>query len=95
MATVGFTMDAEGDAPAVALIISAVATGACCLLIGRCRLANLVRFIPYPVTGGFVAGIGVAALVIGVALFLGDGILEFVPAVRRPCYLASLTEMLQ
>ena len=39
MATVGFTMDAEGDAlfvtTAVALIISAVATGACCLLIGR------------------------------------------------------------
>ena len=58
MATVGFTMDAEGDAlfatTAVALIISAVATGACCLLIGRFRLANLVRFIPYPVTGGFL-----------------------------------------
>ena len=46
MATVGFTMDAEDDAlfatTAVALIISAVATGARCLLIGRFRLANLV-----------------------------------------------------
>ena len=43
---------------ASALIISAVATGVCCLLIGRFRLVNLVRFIPYPVAAGFVAGIG-------------------------------------
>ena len=72
MAAIGFTMDAEGDAlfvtTAVALIISAVVTGTCCLLIGRFRLANLVRFIPYPVTGGFVAGIGGAVCLAAMSL---------------------------
>ena len=62
MALIGSTMDAEGDALFVttvgALIISAMATGACCFMIGRFRLVNLVRFTPYPVAGGFVAGIG-------------------------------------
>ena len=62
MASIGSTMDAEGDALFVttvgALIISAMATGACCFMIGRFRLVNLVRFTPYPVAGGFVAGIG-------------------------------------
>ena len=62
MATIAATMEARGEAlfitTASALIISALATGVCCLLIGRFRLANLVRFIPYPVAAGFVAGIG-------------------------------------
>ena len=63
MASVATRMDARGEAlfvtTAVALMISAVATGVCCLMIGRFRLTNLVRFIPYPVAAGFVAGIGV------------------------------------
>ena len=50
MASVATKMDARGEAlfvtTAVALMISAVATGVCCLMIGRFRLANLVRFIP-------------------------------------------------
>ena len=62
MASIGSTIDAEGDARfvtmVVALMISAMATGACCFIIGRFRLVNLVRFTPYPVAGGFVAGIG-------------------------------------
>ncbi len=62
MATVGFTMNAEGETlfvtTVVALMIGAVITGLCCLVIGYFRLSNLVRFIPYPVSGGFVAGIG-------------------------------------
>ena len=62
MATIAATMKTDSEAlfatTACALIISAVATGMCCLLVGRFRLANLLRFIPYPVAGGFVAGIG-------------------------------------
>lgn len=62
MATIAGTVETEGEklfaTTAGALIISAVALGVCCLLIGRFRLANLLRFIPYPVAGGFVAGIG-------------------------------------
>ena len=62
MATIATTMDAQGEALFVtavsALVIGAIATGACFLMIGRFRLANLVRFIPYPVAAGFVSGIG-------------------------------------
>ena len=62
MGLIAGTTDAHGDALFVtvvcALVLSAVATGLCCLMIGRFRLANLVRFIPYPVAAGFVSGIG-------------------------------------
>ena len=72
MATIGFTMDAEGEAlfvtTAVALMIGAVITGLCCLVIGHFRLSNLVRFIPYPVSGGFVAGIGGAVCLAAMSL---------------------------
>ena len=72
MATIATTMEAEGEKLFVttvcALIISAVATGVCCLLIGRFRLANLLRFIPYPVAGGFVAGIGGAVCLAALSL---------------------------
>ena len=50
MALIGSTMEAEGEALFVtttaALMLGATATGALCILIGRFRLANLVRFIP-------------------------------------------------
>jgi len=62
MATIAATMKVQGEAlfvtAASALVISAVATGVCCLMIGHFNLANLVRFVPYPVAAGFVAGIG-------------------------------------
>ena len=62
MATIAATMNADAQTlfvtTACALIISAVATGICYFLVGRFRLANLLRFIPYPVAVGFVAGIG-------------------------------------
>ncbi len=72
MATIGFTMAAEGEAlfvtTAVALMIGAVITGLCCLVIGYFRLSNLVRFIPWPVSGGFVAGIGGAVCLAAMSL---------------------------
>ena len=72
MATIAATVETEGEklfATTVgALIISAVALGVCCLLIGRFRLANLLRFIPYPVAGGFVAGIGGAVCLAAMSL---------------------------
>ena len=76
MASLAATTSAEGDASFVtvagALMLSATATGVCCLLIGRFRLANLVRFIPYPVAGGFVAGIGGAVLLAAMSLMGAD-----------------------
>ena len=72
MATIAATVEAEDEklfaTTACALIISAVATGVFCLLIGRFRLANLLRFIPYPVSVGFVAGIGGAVCLAALSL---------------------------
>lgn len=38
--------------------VSSILTGLAFYLLGRFHLGNLVRFIPYPVVGGFLAGIG-------------------------------------
>ena len=72
----------DGDARFVTmvsgLILSAVGIGVCCLLIGRFRVANLMRFIPYPVAGGFVAGIGGAVFMAAISLMGAEwnGLLE-------------------
>ena len=91
MAAIGSTMDAGGDArfvtTAVALAASAMATGACCLMIGRFRLANLMRFIPYPVAGGFVAGIGGAVCLAAMSLMGADPEWRAVPALLEPAVL--------
>ena len=62
LGAIGSTIAVEGGAPFMTmvaiLIISAVAAGACFLMIGRFRLANLMRFVPYPVAGGVLAGTG-------------------------------------
>ncbi len=41
-----------------AIALSGIFTGLCYLIVGRYRLANLLRFMPYPVVGGFLAGTG-------------------------------------
>ena len=88
MASIGATMDAHGDerfvTTAVALVIVAVATGVGCLLIGRYRLANLLRFIPYPVASGFVAGIGGAVCLAAMSLMGADPDWRAIPALLEP-----------
>ena len=91
MATIGFSMDAEGHplfvTTVVALMISALATGLCCLMIGRFRRANLVRFIPYPVAGGFVAGIGGAVCLAAMSLMGAEPDWRALPALLEPSVL--------
>ena len=41
-----------------AIMVTTIVVGLFLLLLGRLKLGNLVRYIPYPVTGGFFAGIG-------------------------------------
>jgi len=43
---------------AATLSLSSLLTGIVFILIGHFRLANLLRFIPFPVIGGFLAGTG-------------------------------------
>jgi sulfate permease, SulP family len=42
----------------VAIALTTVATGVFLLALGLLRLGNLIRFMPYPVVGGFLAGTG-------------------------------------
>lgn len=42
----------------VAIMIASLVSGLLLLLLGKLRLGKLVRYIPYPVTGGFFAGVG-------------------------------------
>ena len=46
------------------MAVTSAATGAVLLLLGWFQLGNLMRFIPYPVIGGFLAGTGLV-LVLG------------------------------
>lgn len=41
-----------------AVILTSLVTGLTLFLIGQFKLGNLVRYIPYPVVGGFLAGTG-------------------------------------
>ncbi len=41
-----------------AVVLSAIITGLFLFILGKLRLARWVRFIPYPVIGGFLAGSG-------------------------------------
>ncbi len=81
MATVVTSINSQGHelfvTASFALMISAVLTGICCFVVGRYRLTSLVRFIPFPVSCGFIAGIGgmvcLAALsLVGAQLNLGS-----------------------
>ena len=79
MFTIGIVVGPElAQSPDVAFVtmlaimgLSSVATAVCFLLIGRFRLANLFRFIPYPVTGGFLAGLGWSMVTGGVTAMCG------------------------
>src|SRR5688572_10846201 len=41
-----------------AIMLTAIIVGLFMLLLGRFRLGELIRYIPYPVIGGFLAGTG-------------------------------------
>ncbi len=65
------SMEARFMTVAAALALSAFFTGAAFVIIGRFRLANLLRFMPFPVLGGFLAGTGWLFLVGGVNVMCG------------------------
>src|SRR5581483_9529095 len=50
---------AEQFATSVLVVVgTSLITGLCMLVLGSFRLGGLVRFLPYPVMGGFLAGTG-------------------------------------
>lgn len=59
-----------------AVALSSVLTGAVFYLLGRCEIARFVRFIPYPVIGGFLAGSGLLIVLIAMNVLAGQRILD-------------------
>ena len=55
----------------VIVSLTTLITGLCFLLIGRLRLANLFRFMPYPIVGGFLAGLGCVLTVSSISIASG------------------------
>ncbi|MCO6452554.1 MAG: SLC26A/SulP transporter family protein [Caldilineales bacterium] len=55
----------------IAVALASVLTGLVAWLLGRFKLGSLVRFVPYPVLGGFLAGTG-WLLVVGAVSFMTD-----------------------
>src|SRR4030095_12432893 len=55
-----------------AIVLTTLLTAATFLLLGQFRLGALVRYLPYPVLGGFLAGTG-WLLVLGGGRLLGQG----------------------
>ena len=76
LSVIGGSIAASGDAlfaTMVAIIIlCALATGLATWLIGHFRLANFIRFIPYPVSSGFVAGTGGVVCLVALSLMGGE-----------------------
>ena len=66
------TVDLDGRALYTTVVATALigtmAVGACFFAIGHFQLARFLRFIPYPVSGGFVAGTGGLACLVGLRL---------------------------
>jgi sulfate permease, SulP family len=51
-----------------AIALTTLITGATFLLLGQFRLGSLVRYLPYPVVGGFLAGTGWLLLLGGISV---------------------------
>jgi SulP family sulfate permease len=69
-------------------VLSSLLTGAFLWMLGRFKLGNLIRFIPYPVIGGFLAGTGWLLLVGAMSVLTGES-----PGISNLSYLLQ-TEML-
>jgi sulfate permease, SulP family len=56
----------------MAMMVTTLLTGMFLLLLGQMKLGTLVRYIPYPVTGGFFAGIGFIFVQGGLTVAVGE-----------------------
>ncbi|MDE0178555.1 MAG: SulP family inorganic anion transporter, partial [Gammaproteobacteria bacterium] len=72
------------------VVVCALATGLCTWLIGRFQLANLIRFIPYPVSSGFVAGTGGVACLVAFSLMGVDLEWAYLSALLEPLVAVNL-----
>ncbi|HXX72885.1 MAG TPA: SulP family inorganic anion transporter [Candidatus Acidoferrales bacterium] len=65
------TAEAKFITVVVAIALSSLLTGALFLSLGQLRLGNLIRFIPYPVIGGFLGGSALLLVFSAISLLVG------------------------
>lgn len=72
----------------VTIALASVAAGLCFFAIGALRAGRLIRFVPYPVIAGFLAGTGwqlaVGALVVAAGAVGSHGVLAWISAGEAP-----------
>ena len=74
----------------VIIALTTLITALCFLLIGRLRLANLFRFMPYPLVGGFLAGLGGLLAVSSISITCGITLnWETLPELLEPDMIAK------
>jgi SulP family sulfate permease len=71
----GIPFDRAGIVVLGAIALSSVLTGCVFFVLGRWQFARFVRFIPYPVIGGFLAGSGLLIILIALNVLAGQRIL--------------------
>lgn len=76
----------------VTIALSTVLTGVLFLLLGVFNLGNLIRYIPYPVIGGFLGGSGLLLVFGALALMVGTpvSVLQFAPLSFRRFWTESV-----
>ena len=57
---------------AVLVAVATAATGLATFIFGRLRIGHIVRFIPYPVLGGFLAATGYLLVIGAIGMTIGD-----------------------
>lgn len=65
------SMEVQFITVAALLSLSSLLTAAAFIVVGRLQLANMLRFVPFPVVGGFLAGTGWLLVVGGIAVMCG------------------------
>ena len=59
------------------ITVSTLVTGIVLYLLGKFRLGNLVRYLPFPVIAGFLGGTGWLLLKAGVDISIGDALVSY------------------
>lgn len=62
-----------------AIILSSLLVGIFLLIVGQLRLGELIRFLPYPVVGGYLAGLGCLLSLGGLQVMVGVGTIPQLP----------------
>jgi sulfate permease, SulP family len=73
-AAAGIAANAVDPLPTLAtfIIVTTSVTGLMLILMGRFRLGDMVRYVPFPVVAGFLGGTGLLLLIAGISQLFGS-----------------------